>query len=677
MRKFLTKTRVRLLILGLLTVIIIAAAGNVSLMANRDMIAAEVNGYFDDNISIGSVYYVFPNKIIVTPVRVHKAALTPGASSLLLSGIAVRFSVWNLLATGKLSIPSVTVYSSKVSYYALSQFFEDNYVRILELIRNSPGNDLKVRILETLLYFDRQGVPDYIAMEIVLNFSGEMMQGTGLFRADQYSFSGNAGAKPVRTAKGWPLWYTIGGSLTPNGFSIDRLIFNSGNFYSKLWGSLQGGLLKINGFALMDSTKQNADEMDRSISRYIRNFPTDSKLIHIDTYLLDMDGRIRLAYPDIEVEQFNVNYNNIPVTLQGNVSLVSPLTVDAGATLRVASASGGWQNYLQDAQVSIHSVWKENALASDGHMEVKFKNSGKSRLAPDQAKFTFSGLNVRLDANKGTVLDLSDGNIVYSANQKEHKISVREFNAVTRNELEGFKTIEMAGPFCRGTMNGRVWFDYTQIPAKVSGLVFLNDVETDALEELMAPFAKFNGRLSGKVNVINLPRLELSGDILIQNGKLTDFNFFNWVADSFGLPDLKAIDFERGAAQFAIDKSHVRLHDIRLRTADVQMGGYYEIDSQSLVTSELSLDLSRALLSKSPKFSQLMKTYDKETEFLDFDFRLSGNVDAMNFQWLPSELKRRIQGQIPDFIERKIERDIDVMMDPASKKKGNDFPGTE
>ena len=62
-----------------------------------------------------------------------------------------------------------------------------------------------------------------------------------------------------------------------------------------------------------------------------------------------------------------------------------------------------------------------------------------------------------------------------------------------------------------------------------------------------------------------------------------------------------------------------------------------------------------------------MKTYKKEDAHLNFDFRLSGNIGAVNFQWLPSEVKRQIQGQIPDFIERKIEQNIDDMMAPSPK----------
>jgi hypothetical protein len=645
----------------------VSVAGNVSLMANRVRIAEAINGYLDYDISIGSIYYVFPNRIIIAPLRIKKKTLAADPSSLILSGVAVRFSVWDLITSGKRTVPDVTVYASQVRYDVFCQFLEDNYERLLEIIRNSSGEDIKIRLHETLLNFDRPGELDQIAMEFYLSLRGESMEGTGLFRVGRYGPLKQGGKEAQRMIKGWPLWYKIHGTLKPDGFRIDQLIFTSGNLYSKWWGSLQNGLFKVNGFTFMDTTKQNPDEMGYSFSRYIHHFPTDNELSYIDTYILDIDGTIRLTYPVIEIEKIDFNLNDIPMSMQGSISLLSPLTIDAALSLRKSASKGGWRDYIDEAQLKFHGTWKENVLTTNGHMDINFKNMGRSSLAPDRAKFTFNDLHLFVDPIRRTVLDLSSGDIVYFTNDNAHKISIQAFKAVTTKEMEGHKTTEILGPFYGGGMNGRVWFDATQIPTKITALILLHDVDTDALEELMIHFAKFNGRMSSTMSFTNVPEMDLSGDITINEGKLTDFDFFNWVADSFNLPVLRATEFERGSAQFTINKDRILLHDIRLRTEDVHIGGYYEIDSQSLVTSELSLKLSRALLNKSPKFSLLLKTYKREDSHLNFDFRLSGNIDAMNFQWLPSEVKRQIQSQIPDFIERRIEQDVDEMMDPGPK----------
>ena len=119
----------------------------------------------------------------------------------------------------------------------------------MEIIRNAPGNDIKIRIKETLLDFDRKGKPDYIVMELLLTIQDESMVGTGFFRADQYRFSDHGKENVQRIAQGWPLWYQLKGQLKSDGLQVDRLIFKGENLYSKLRGGIRGGLLKVNGFA--------------------------------------------------------------------------------------------------------------------------------------------------------------------------------------------------------------------------------------------------------------------------------------------------------------------------------------------------------------------------------------------------------------------------------------------
>jgi hypothetical protein len=108
----------------------------------------------------------------------------------------------------------------------------------------------------------------------------------------------------------------------------------------------------------------------------------------------------------------------------------------------------------------------------------------------------------------------------------------------------------------------------------------------------------------------------------------------------------------------------MQLEDIRLTSKDVGIDGNFSVDSENLVSSRLLLSLSQDLLRKSPKFRSVLSIFEKEKSSLGFYFQLSGNMNAMNFQWLPSEDKDRIQTRIPDFIERLIERDVDTMMKP-------------
>ena len=101
----------------------------------------------------------------------------------------------------------------------------------------------------------------------------------------------------------------------------------------------------------------------------------------------------------------------------------------------------------------------------------------------------------------------------------------------------------------------------------------------------------------------------------------------------------------------------------------MRISGYFDFDNEGLVSSKLFLALSQDLLRRSPKFKPVLKMFEEDEPYLGFDFQLSGNMSAMNFQWLPSEVKSKIQARIPDFIERSIERNVDAMMEPSSRRR--------
>ena len=98
--------------------------------------------------------------------------------------------------------------------------------------------------------------------------------------------------------------------------------------------------------------------------------------------------------------------------------------------------------------------------------------------------------------------------------------------------------------------------------------------------------------------------------------------------------------------------------NIDLNTNDVKIKGDFTLKKDNGVDSTISLRFTKDLLMQSSKFRRVLSDFVDEEE-LTFGFQLSGWQDAMNFQWLPSNTKQRIQSRIPDFIERRIERAVD------------------
>lgn len=86
-----------------------------------------------------------------------------------------------------------------------------------------------------------------------------------------------------------------------------------------------------------------------------------------------------------------------------------------------------------------------------------------------------------------------------------------------------------------------------------------------------------------------------------------------------------------------------------------------------MVNSKLSLTASRQLLQRPAKFRPLLRLVGKNVDALTFEFRLSGNLNKMNFLWLESDFKRKLRAAIPGFMENAVERKIEESLQPLSQ----------
>ncbi len=78
-----------------------------------------------------------------------------------------------------------------------------------------------------------------------------------------------------------------------------------------------------------------------------------------------------------------------------------------------------------------------------------------------------------------------------------------------------------------------------------------------------------------------------------------------------------------------------------------------------MVASKIAFTCSRQILDHSAKFKPLLRLVEQKVNALTFDFRLSGNLQKMNFLWLESDFKQRIHNAIPGFMERSVEKKIE------------------
>jgi hypothetical protein len=236
------------------------------------------------------------------------------------------------------------------------------------------------------------------------------------------------------------------------------------------------------------------------------------------------------------------------------------------------------------------------------------------------------------------------------------------FNVLFGLKDEKVKTASVDSRLYDGMMSVEGRLDLSGRQAVLDLDAAVHSVTAAKLDSLVKQFGNIEGRLNSRFHWHWSESSTLKGRIVVKGGKLHDYDFFVWLAGTFGLPELRHVNFDFLSLGFFIDDAALKLENINLKSARIAARGYYGVNN-GMVSSKIALTIPRDVLAKSEKFKPLVKLVGRNMPLFDFDFQLSGPSDAMNFKWLDSEFKNKLKKAIPGFVEHGIERQVETILD--------------
>ena len=661
MRKCPTKTKILGIIFVGILIACLSAAGTILLLVKKQSINDHLSSQLESRVSIDSLFYIFPNIVILKNISFEQQESGLPGAMIRLPVMRVDFSLAKLIQEKELRVSKIEFSSFGIEYATFHEFLKGGFQDILRIILDSPRSDIEVRMNGVRLYFGPKKNSKYLRVDFAWKSKKETVTSSGLFQMSPAPvFKEQENVR--ETSQDLLLGYKMKGHLAPEGLAIDQLIVKNKNFYSKLWGDIHGSLLKVNGFTFVGVASQDNNRENFSLSQYVKSFPDETKMDNIGFYILDIDGEIQLSLSKANIKKIDFSLNNIPTTMTGNISFGDALAFDTAVSFQDPYLAQKSRGAIEQTDLQLTGQLTNRVLGMDGVLDIKFWEKEEESFSPQKVSIDFTDIHFQLGQKENLMLGLEAGDFSYWINDNEHKVSIDGLSA-TLGGGEGHHWANINALFSGGTLDADLKVDTNQSPMKVESHLTLEDVDTSVLEELLINFAKFNGRMSSVMDFTNVPQLQLRGTVSVFDGTVTNLDFFDWVADTFRLLPLKAVDFERGSAAFSIDRRQMKLYDIHFKTDDVWVGGYFDVDHESLVSSKITMRLSKNLLTQSPDLKPVLKDFKDVDTHLGFDFQLSGSLDATNFQWLPSAVKTKIQEHIPDFVERMIERNVDAIME--------------
>lgn len=668
LRKYLTKFKLILAASVILLFLSVIIAVNIILPKSKIRIEQAASKYFTQKLSIGNIIFLPPQFIILKNVSFLEKAPAGGKQIFFVPTISTNFSLWELLIKKRLFITDICFNKPRMNYHEFFSFLRDNYRQVIAFIQDLPLQDIKLFIKEANLDLaGQENSHNFFAADFTLIIKGYSVWGSGLVSKYIRQFSPIKGKKNIRITRGPPFRYNFKGLLKMDGFVLEDLEFIRENLYSKLWGSFKGSIFRLNGFTFINTLLKESYHPEprfniiQRVNLFLRRLWVTPivELPEANLYIFDIDSQINFSFPQVEIEHLVFSINNIPFSVKGNLWFREPVSLDLMVSLYLANLKDAQRENIKRIDLEIAGKLNKSVFNGDGKLNIDFVKKKKDSPPLEDLEIGFKGLNFCHTEFPLLNMKIDEGNIFCKTDSNEYRISLKDFNGLLNFEKERIRLIEFGSLLYDGFLKGKGSIDMVQSPPRISSTIRIRNVSANNLDDILIHFSKVFGRLNSQMYFKNYPRLELKGGMNIQNGYLNDLEFFKWLAGLFKLPSLKKIDFSRAFSNFSVNTEGASLHEINLDSQDVSLIGSFTLGKNDLVSSKLSLSLTRDLLKESPKFTALLKLLSKDLSRLSFNFQLSGDLHGMNFQWLKSDLKKELQESIPGFIQRKLEKDVE------------------
>lgn len=107
------------------------------------------------------------------------------------------------------------------------------------------------------------------------------------------------------------------------------------------------------------------------------------------------------------------------------------------------------------------------------------------------------------------------------------------------------------------------------------------------------------------------------------------------------------------------------MHTMKLNNPDIMLDASWNTNGK--IDGLLNLEVSSELLSQSRPFKKLLNLTRTKKPYIDFDFSLGGIPKTVRAMWMKGEFKDKIKEGLPAWVKRKIERELDNLVEELSK----------
>ncbi len=566
--------------------------------------------------------------------------------------IFIKFSFFNIFTKRQLTLKNILINESKINKSHILSTVKD---LVIHQADKPLPNDLKIEINNAQLMSNASNsIQDTFSTNVQIKLNDKYILAHGSISK---IFSENLN----------PLNFNFKARKTFNGLFIENIKLTHENIDTNVWGTLHKNQLQLKGYSLLklhnkqrkSSIKQKPQNLLSSITK--ENNPIG--LPFVDVFLLDLESNLTLTSEKININNLSFKLNDIPIVTTGYISLKD--TIDFYLESKITQSQTKNFEKFPFAKIEIQSLGSLNNKLLTLNNKTRILFTPKTRINEIEISLKNLQANILPLTSFRSIIENTKFNI--KTNKQNYSTSIDQLRFHTQLSKNNEYNIKFQTSLYNGFVRGSIQLPKSLNSKKLKTFIDFKNIETQFIYKTINSFPNIKGKLSGKVRTKMSPSLKFDGNASITNGTIYDNDFFGWMANYFDLPELEEVNFEALSLKFSGTSESAEFDNIFLKSNEFGIKGHFYINENRFVNSQVSLFFQRDFLKQSKKLKRLTKLVAQDINPLDFNFKLSGNIAAVNFQWLYSDFKKSLEERIPKRYQKKIEESIEDIITSNAK----------
>lgn len=608
--------------------------------------------------TVNKTYFQFPNKIIFEGIIISDNRLSNSQQLTVIEKIIAKLSIYEYLKSGHLKITGMSIINQEIDAKRAPPALISLLTNLRYLVNDKPSSNFNLNVAQTKIKLtDENNYKEFITADFKLTIKNGNISSSGKIQKENQSKDLQDGRVVTKEIKWEPTIFEASANRKNNTLFIEKLNLTDEQFIVKMWGQMENRQLTLNGYSLINAPV-GKDQSDIKQNR----------IINSDGYILDVDTKLNFVKNKVEIEHLKFNFNKNPILLKGDLLLSDTPVLNLAVSTDVKNTNNPQLKRIKHSELVLYSKLLSNSIINSGDLKVQFQHSDKSSYQANDLNINFNELSINF--NLYPIINLNLKNLMASlgVNSDKYYVHINDIYANYRKSNHSEYNIEFDSTFYDGSIDGNVYIDTSINPTEISSSVNIQDVNVNQMMEKILPEAQFTGTFNSNINYLSIPKPAVKGTVKLIDGSVSHLSQIDAFTKYFEIASMQQLSFNKLVTNFSITPNLINFERFDFDSPDIDLSGNFDVNQQQFVKSNLSLSLSRYIIHESKSLRPLLSKINEEFDPIEFDFQLSGQLDALNFHWKPSEVKEILEQKLPIFIQRKIEKGIaDSIEEPSAK----------